>query len=315
MRALCSCIEAISGSLFTWVGVQSKIRSLFAFLAVVQVVELLRQYGSAAGPGTTVADVRQADQVGNLLNRSCFEPQGIPARLSEMFTEHLGALFAGANPLLWLMLGVTLLLGLGRICWSCFSERTWPWRPDLQSGTYLFLVGLMAPLAHVAVRCGQLGHLRYSLLAQLAPIGVVAVLMSVERSRLVNGGVLSVVVVWASIGLAQHVTYLNDYLTRAPDPTRVLAEYLVDNKIRYARSNYWIAYEVTFLTGEEVIVASTNHVRIRQYQTIADAHRDEAVTLTRRRCPGGIETKVNRHSFYTWLKPVPGTRYYVCPPP
>ncbi|MGH9386770.1 MAG: hypothetical protein ACRD2N_21070 [Vicinamibacterales bacterium] len=72
---------------------------------------------------------------------------------------------------------------------------------------------------------------------------------------------------------------------------RELATYLVDHGIRHAKSDYWTAYYTTFLTGDRVMIASTDVVRIDSYQRLASAHPRETVTLLRKPCPqpGGQE--------------------------
>ena len=42
--------------------------------------------------------------------------------------------------------------------------------------------------------------------------------------------------------------------------------------MRYGRGDYWIAYATTFMTKEQVIIASTNTVRINSYQQIVAAN-------------------------------------------
>jgi hypothetical protein len=66
-----------------------------------------------------------------------------------------------------------------------------------------------------------------------------------------------------------------------------LARDLVAHGVKYGRAQYWDAYTVTFLSRERVIVASTEKVRIGEYQAIVDAHAAEAVTITRMPCEGG----------------------------
>ena len=57
--------------------------------------------------------------------------------------------------------------------------------------------------------------------------------------------------------------------------------------MKYAKADYWRAYAITFLTNERIIVASENVPRISDYQKLVDAHRDQAVRLSRENCPGG----------------------------
>jgi hypothetical protein len=85
-----------------------------------------------------------------------------------------------------------------------------------------------------------------------------------------------------------HARLADEYLFREPaNPRRQLAEYLLANGIRYARADYWTAYSTTFLAREDVVVASTDSVRIRDYQRLVDAHQDQAVTVVRDPCRNG----------------------------
>jgi hypothetical protein len=85
-----------------------------------------------------------------------------------------------------------------------------------------------------------------------------------------------------------HVRLLDEYVRREPGyPHRELASYLVDRGIEYARADYWTAYATTFLAGEQVIVASTDTVRITPYQQAVEEHRDAAVTVQRQPCANG----------------------------
>jgi hypothetical protein len=59
--------------------------------------------------------------------------------------------------------------------------------------------------------------------------------------------------------------------------------------IRYAYADYWLAYYITFLTNERIVVHSTDLSRIAEYRTIVDAHRAEAVLISRTPCAGGRE--------------------------
>ena len=52
-------------------------------------------------------------------------------------------------------------------------------------------------------------------------------------------------------------------------------------------SDYWIAYHVTFLTREQIIVASSDFMRIPSYERIVNEHAGEAVRVSRQPCDGG----------------------------
>jgi hypothetical protein len=57
--------------------------------------------------------------------------------------------------------------------------------------------------------------------------------------------------------------------------------------IRYAYADYWTSYYVSFMTRERIIVAADEAVKVRTYNRIVDGHRDEAIRISRRPCPGG----------------------------
>jgi hypothetical protein len=95
-------------------------------------------------------------------------------------------------------------------------------------------------------------------------------------------------VLWAATNLFDHVRLIAASASETPwNEHRVLADYLVNNRIRYARATYWDAYKLDFLTRERVTVASIDVVRIEDYQRSVDAHADGAVTLARQPCAGG----------------------------
>ena len=81
--------------------------------------------------------------------------------------------------------------------------------------------------------------------------------------------------------LAEYATSVADRVEAGPDPRARRP------RIRYAYADYWTAYYVTFMTRERIIVASDEVVKVRTYNRLVDAHRDEAIRISRRPCPGG----------------------------
>ena len=71
-----------------------------------------------------------------------------------------------------------------------------------------------------------------------------------------------------------------------PDPHQELTDYLLSQRIRYARADYWDAYIVDFLSRERVIVGSFGPVRIPDYEDRVNEHQDAAVTIERQPCEG-----------------------------
>jgi hypothetical protein len=57
--------------------------------------------------------------------------------------------------------------------------------------------------------------------------------------------------------------------------------------IKYASADYWLAYYITFMANERIIVQAPDFPRISSYEAIVTAHRAEAVRIARTRCDGG----------------------------
>jgi hypothetical protein len=108
----------------------------------------------------------------------------------------------------------------------------------------------------------------------LVPIGLVGVLLSLDSHRRVRAVAIAAVLAWASVSLADTARLYLRYTNAEPDELRVLADALVARDVRTADAPYWTAYAVTFLTGERVKVASTDFVRITEYQAAAAADPD-----------------------------------------
>jgi hypothetical protein len=129
--------------------------------------------------------------------------------------------------------------------------------------------------------------LRYLLFAMLLPVGLTATFLSRERSPLLRRIVVAIIVAWSTINFVDNARVLVTAVRQPPlNERRVLTDYLTSHRIRYATATYWDAYVVDFLSQERVIVASSDTVRIPEYQGIIDAHAADAVNLGRQPCPG-----------------------------
>ena len=153
---------------------------------------------------------------------------------------------------------------------------------------YIALVGLAAALVPAVARCGAVIE-RYVLLALFLIPGIIALYLAVERNTKLRTIIVSVVLLWAAANTVDYVRYARDRYGSPPDSRQVLADYLVSNGIRFAIGDYWTAYNVTFRSREKVIMASSDFIRIRQYQDIVSRRRSDAVRVTRRPCEGGQE--------------------------
>ena len=294
-------IEASSGTLITKRGLQGKMLAAVSLVAVFHVIGLLKLFGSAAGPGTTVASIVRLNNFEELAIRgSCWPLSGIPAWLTKMFGPHLGALFTGEMGWLWLIVGTTMIgsrrCAVARIVLLAVCTGQRPWLTT-QFPTYLTLVGLLAAVVHAVSRCGNIELLRYTLLALLGLVGVTALYMELEANGRLRAALTAVVLLWGAINAAENTRYAFEHYRSPLNPRSALTDYLVSNGIRYAKSDYWTAYYVTFLSDEKVIIAS-DYVRIQQYQDVVRLHDEEAFVITRSPCEGGHEV----------------SPFYVCPP-
>jgi hypothetical protein len=293
---------------------------LIAFCAVWQAVYLLKQFSSINGPGTSAewAPLEASANIAALAFRVCIDASQIWPGLVTLATSHLADLFGASDrdmaaftiaseihqgaPWLWPILGPAFALGGARLVWLAFRQRLRPWHPPLEFPVYLILGGLQAVLIYAIVRCGQLGtaEMRYSLLGTFGAVGLTAALLRLETSRLWRALVVVMVLVWGGVTAAAHGRLAAQYAFDPPvNARRVLADTLLERGVKFAYADFWEAYIVSFLTNEQIIVASTSYVFIDEYQWIVDRRSDEAVIISRQACSGGTRIA-------DWL--------YICPP-
>ncbi len=153
---------------------------------------------------------------------------------------------------------------------------------------YLIGVGATAIAAFVASKPVLNGYSRYALLGLLLPVGVVAAVLSLESStalrRLVAGGVA----VWALVIAGDHALVASRYIRHPlPNQSRVLADQLISEGTGAAIADYWHAYLVTFVARERVRVASSDFVRIQEYQDAFEQQAPPRVVLSEKPCTGG----------------------------
>lgn len=298
-------IEALEGTLFTRAGLKAWLLFLRTAAEVWLVVQWLKWYSSAAGPGTTMADVyRPRDNVIELANRICWDLATLPRGAWRMLTEHWPVLFGTrVLPLTdfaidsrthqgltgsWIVLAAMAAIALTGIVRGARLARAW--KPADPFSAYLVLVALLSGIGYVVGRCGEVDFvvMRYELLSILGAVGIGAWFLRVERSVVLRRtwiALASAVVAVAALGQGR---LLAEYVTHPPEGAKQqIVKYLDARGVRYAYSDYWTAYPLTFLTRERIIVASDDFVRIREYNKIVDAHRSEAVRVSRAPCEGG----------------------------
>lgn len=284
-------------------------------------VQMLAPLAAAAGPQTTIADIYQPrSNVAELASRVCLDVSATAAGIPKLVTDHLPVLF-GSQRLALTDFGIESPLQQG-LDWSwltlaallvCVAAVIVPsvlryprWRREYDAGLYFVLVGLLSLTGYVVGRCGEVSFfwMRYDLLSLLGACGVVALALaaltnldppapapssSAMRARL-TGSIVVLLVLWAAFAGVVHGRLWWHYLTNPPEggKQRVIRE-LDARGIRYAYADYWYAYAITFLTAERIVVASNSFMRIPSYNTLVDAHRAEAITISREPCAGGEE--------------------------
>jgi hypothetical protein len=253
------------------------------FLAVWQAVQALQPYSDLMGPGTRgqLLGGFAGSQVSNLAGRVTVDVDSVPSRIEAMGRLHvprmLGAIVyedgigRRRSWLMWL-LAAGLIAALLRTALVVHRRARSNGLRSLRRaafGWYLLAVGGLAAAAYLAARPVSEEYSRYGLLVILMPIGLVGVLLSLDSQRAVRAVAIAAVLAWAAISLTDTTRLYLRYSSAEPDELRVLADALVARKVRTADAPYWTAYAVTFLSGERVRVASTDFVRITEYQAAA----------------------------------------------
>jgi hypothetical protein len=297
-------VEAWTHRLFSIERLRGLALAGLVAIGVWQGVQVLVPYASARGPGTSYLEAGVPTHAAEVQQRFCWDPAGIPTRLSALARLHLPELFgARKQPVvrvgiigstyqgvdgLWVPLVATFALALGRTSWLARSYVTAALSGSLAFGVYLLLIGAQSIIVY-GVTCGQRSHLtmRYMLLGLLAPVGIAACYLAVERSTRLIRAFTTVVGVWAIISAASHLALLNEYVSEpSPAEYRLLTQYLEGQDVRYGRAAFWDAYAVTFLSNERVRLGSSDLVRVEEYVRDYEQHRTSAVVVSVERCEG-----------------------------
>jgi hypothetical protein len=244
-------------------------------------------------------------QASSLAGQMCMTPTELQGKAATVFTQALPVLYGGTfTHLLDFRMNTALNAGSATIGWmialslaGMFLRVTWLWsrRPRFDSAdaffVYLALIGVFTAAAY-PLSCniipGQPPLLRYLLLGLLLPVGCFGAFMRRETSRVLRTLAALVFLVWGAANLVDNVRLIR---ASAADPPanehRVIADYLVQHQIRYARAIYWDAYAIDFLARERVIVSSVDVIRIPAYKHLVDEHNSSAYNLPRVPCSGG----------------------------
>ena len=266
------------------------------------VVQCLRPFASAAGPGTTAADLVSAP-TNNLIEvarRFCFDPRTMFTGIQGLVAVHWAQLFGTAVEPAYnfglessvveglrgsgTVLGLAALAAAGRLGFLWVRGRDW-W-PRYRFAVYLTLVGLLSAAVFALGRCGAISHLRYDLLSLLGATGLTAWFLAAEPRPLFRCAAVTVVVAWAVVSARAHARMWYEYeSSHAPVAAKTsIIRHLEARGVKFALSDYWMAYYITFVTNEGVIVAPDGFARIAEYGDRVLKHRDQAIHISRAPC-------------------------------
>jgi hypothetical protein len=297
-------IEGFRGRLLSIDGLRRRLPMARSAIEVWLLVQVLRYSSSAAGPGTTLADVPEAhSNITELTNRICMDLQTLPGGFWKLLTVHFPALFGVTRqPMLdfavdtrhWqglkyggFVLAATMLVAGGGIVHRLVTERQW--RKEYDFCAYLTLTGVLSALGYVVARCGAVDLMRYELLSIIGGVGLTGWFLATRPARSVRTAWIGLAVACAIIPATANFVLLRDYVTHPSrvGARRLVAKHLEAQGVRYGTSDYWLAYSLTFLTNERIILASDDVDRIATYDRIVGEHKPEAVRISRQRCDGG----------------------------
>jgi hypothetical protein len=297
---------------------QSRIRewlmSAVMFFAVWESIEALKRFADLQGPGTRgqLLGGFSGSQLGNLVGRFNWQAGSLTERATNLGPQILGWLIGagqaetnlplGARPWLVWVAGLGIVLAIARLLMLVVplgslgtAGHQHTFRRELrvrllraQFPLYMLGLGAVAIVVFAAGKPVLSGYSRYVIIGLLFPVGLTSALLALEPRVLLRRIVMAVVIGWGLMAVVDHGRVLVSYVRHPPENAlRELADRLVAHQVPVATAGYWRAYVVTFLTEERVRVASSDFVRIQEYQDLfADRLRD-AVVISEAACPGG----------------------------
>ena len=274
----------------------------FAFLVVFQGINALKPYADLMGPGTVGVPVASSaqDNVSLLLARANVDRSALPTRFRALAVEHVPMLVGldGFRPYL-LSIGTDLHVGWRELLpvAAALSAILLIWllvdlarRRSFEAiafPIFLAVVGIESGVMYALTRDLSMFTFRYGLLALYLPVAFAALLLQPSRPMAMRAAGGALCGLLAAASLVDHAVVL-DHARVVPPPHRFvpLAARLESGGVRLARAGYWRSYVVTFLTGERVIVASTELQRVREYQQLVERASEGVVTIQEMPCDG-----------------------------
>ncbi len=295
-------VDVLDGRVLTREGRQHWITAALSALATTALIAGLARFASVRGPGTWIVEQVEGN-LATLGGAFCFAPRQAWRNVMELGVSYLGVLW-GAAPIplshaavqsrlaqgvtwAWPALALVLVAALARVVVG--GRRLWTMRstPLVQLGIFLALVGAQSVLVYAVSRCGLISviTIRYALLGVFLPTGIALLLWAVEPRATARRAFGAALVALAALNAWTHVRLWHEQVTAPVISTRALLGPALEARgIRYARSDYWTAYYVAFMTQERVIVSADTFPRIDEYEHVLARHADDVVQVSTEPC-------------------------------
>jgi hypothetical protein len=271
-------VEVVAGELWSEDGRRRWLLAGITALGTTAALAGIARYASIRGPDTWIVQELEGN-LATLGGAFCFVPRQAWRNVHSQV--HQGA------PGVWPVFAVWLVVVAAAVLWR--ARELWQRRhtPRAQLGAFLMLVGGQAAMVYAVSRCGSLSviTIRYALLAVFLPTGLALLAWSVDVPRVVRQGVTVAFVAVTALNGWVHVRIWQEQLAGVPLPNRAqLAHALEARGIRYARSDYWTAYYVDFISQERVTVGADVFARLDLYERVLAQHAHEVVRLSQTPC-------------------------------
>lgn len=308
-------VDVLSGWLFTRAGREHWIRAGLVALGTTACIAGVSRFSSVRGPDAWITSELEGN-LSTLGAAFCFAPRQAWRNVLELGVSYLGLLWGPApSPLsdaavqsavhqgvrgAWTVFGILLLLATVSVIWRW--KQLWARRhePATQLAVFLALVGAQSVLVYAVSRCGPLSLLtiRYALLGIFLPTGIALATWLTWSGRGVRQTLATALIALAALNVWPHVQLWREQWAQPSISNRAqLGGAMEARGLFYARSDYWTAYYVAFMTQERVIIGSDTLSRIDRYEQLLVQHAPEVVRIETAPCGDAAPI-------------VPG--YYVC---
>lgn len=183
---------------------------------------------------------------------------------------------------------------LARVAWLWVRGRPALIRAGLP--LHLVLVGALTLGVYVVFGRGggQAMHIRYVMLLLLLPVGLVAAALMLETQRNWRLVIVAGLCLLAGANAWDHTRLALDCWQHPPvSPYRLLVNELAARGVRTGFASYWVAYHVSYLSGETIRLSARDYPRISEYAELAWRERASAVSITDAPCAAGQEPIVD----------------------